>query len=83
MIVRRTSLTQALDELEAGTLPGVSTLVVSRSWWDALPIGERRAYRARAGRTGVKLRSDALMTSHFVEARDREDGPPLSSERPM
>jgi hypothetical protein len=81
MITRRESLTQALDELEAGKLDGVSTLVVNRSWWDALSLRERKKFRTRAGRAGVKLRADSAISVHFVEARDAESGPPLSTER--
>ena len=81
MIVRRESLTQALDDLEAGRLAGVSTLIVSRRWWDALSLRDRSTFRARAGRAGVSLRADTAMSGHFVEARDGDDGPPLSTER--
>ena len=81
MITRRESLAQALDDVEAGTVTGVSTLVVSRSWWDALSLRERRAFRTRAGRAGVTLRADTAMSVHFVELRDGDGGPPLSTER--
>jgi hypothetical protein len=81
MITRRESLMQALDDVEAGTLVGVSTVVVSRSWWDALSMRERKTFRARAGRAGVKLRADSAMKAHFVEARGGDAGPPLSTER--
>ncbi len=80
MITRRESLAQALDDLEAGKLDGVATLVVSRNWWDALSLRDRRAFRARAGRAGVSLRADSAMSPHFVELRDGDDGP-LSTER--
>jgi hypothetical protein len=82
MIIRRQSLSQALEELEAGSLAGVSTLIVSRRWWDALPVAERNTYRKRAGRAGVELRSDSEMSAHFVEIRGGDSGPPLSTERP-
>jgi hypothetical protein len=81
MIVRRESLTQALDDLEAGTLAGVATLIVSRRWWDSLSLRERSTFRARAERAGVTLRADNVMSGHFVEARDSDSGPPLSTER--
>jgi hypothetical protein len=81
MITRRESLAQALDDVEAGTLVGISTLVVSRSWWDGLSMRERKTFRARAGRVGVALRSDSAMSAHFVEARGGDAGPPLSTER--
>ena len=49
MIARRDTLSQALEDVEAGALVGASTIVVSRSSWDALSAKERDAYRARAG----------------------------------
>jgi hypothetical protein len=81
MILRRESLTQALDDLEAGKLAGISTLIVSRRWWDTLSLRERSTFRARASRAGVTLRADSAMSGHFVEARDGDAGPPLSTER--
>ena len=81
MIIRRTSLSQALEELESGTLAGVSTLIVSRLWWDGLSLGERTTFRTRANQARVELRADSAMSGHFVEARGGESGPPLSTER--
>lgn len=81
MIIRLTSLSQALEELESGTLGGVSTLIVSRRWWDDLSLKERSTFRTRAGQAGVELRADSSMSGHFVEARGGESGPPLSTER--
>jgi hypothetical protein len=83
MIIRRTSLSQALEELEAGTLAGVSTLIVSGQWWAALSLKERATFRKRAGQAGVELRADSAMSGHFIELRGGESGPPLSTERPM
>ena len=83
MISSRTSLSQALDEVESGRLAGVSTLVVSRLWWDTRSPQARNAYRKPAGRAGVELRADSAMSSHFVEVRSGDSGPPLSTERPM
>ena len=80
MIVRRDTLSQALDELEAGTLAGASTIVVSRRWWEALSANERDAYRSRAERIGIELSADEEITAHFVEVRGGEDAPPLSTE---
>jgi hypothetical protein len=82
MITRHASLSQALEELEAGTLRGVSTVVVSRGWWDRLSAQERSTYRVRARRAGIELRADSAMSSHYVEARGSDSGP-LSTERPM
>jgi len=80
MIARRDTLTEALDELQAGRLTGASIIVVSRSWWEALSVSERDVYRARAERVGVELRVDDVMTHHFVEVRGSDPEPPLSTE---
>jgi hypothetical protein len=82
MITRHESLSQALDELEGGSLSGVSTVVVSRGWWNGLSAQERSAYRRRAKRIKIELRTDSAMSSHYVEARGSDSGP-LSTERPM
>jgi hypothetical protein len=81
MIARRDTLSQALDDLEAGALPGASTVVVSRRSWDTLSAKERDAYLRRAERIGIELSADELMSDHFVEVRGGEDAPPLSTER--
>ncbi len=81
MIIRRDTLSQALDELQTGILQGASVVVVSRFWWEALSANERDAYRARAERVGVELRVDDVMSAHFVEVRGGK-APPLSSEHP-
>lgn len=83
MIVRRDTLSQALDELQARVLKGASIVVVSHSWWETLSMNERDAYRARAERVGVELRVDDVMTSHFVEVRGRDAEPPPSTEHPI
>ncbi len=82
MIVRRTSLSQALDEIESGAL-AARTVVVSRRFWDALSQAEQDGYRGRAARAGVELRADEVLSSHFVEVRQSEEEPPLSTEHPM
>jgi hypothetical protein len=82
MITRHPSLSQALEELESGTLKGVSTVVVSRAWWDHLSRQERGSYRVRARRAEVELRADSQMSPHYVEAHGNDTGP-LSTERPM
>jgi hypothetical protein len=84
MLIRRETLAQALDELETHTLPSVTTIVVSRSWWEALGAKEQDAYRRRSAAAGVALRADDAMSSHFVELRDDDDEttPPLSTEHP-
>jgi hypothetical protein len=81
MITRHESLSQALDQLEAGTLAGVTTVVVSRQWWNGLSRQQRSTYRVRAGRVGIELRTDSAMSAHYVEARGGDTGP-LSTERP-
>ena len=83
MLIRRDTLEQALGEVEAHALTGVSTVVVNRRWWDALSAHERDAYRLRAERAAVELLADDSLSSHFVEVRGGDDGPPLSTERPM
>jgi hypothetical protein len=83
MIVRRNTLSEAFDELQTGALKGASSVVVSRSWWEALSAAEQNTYRSRAERTGITLRVDDQMTSHFVEVRGGEIDPPLSTEHPI
>ena len=83
MIARRDTLEQALGEVESRALSGVSTVVVSRPWWDALSTNEQSGYRRRAERAGVELRVDARISSHFVEVRGGDEGPPLLTESPM
>jgi CheY-like chemotaxis protein len=82
-IIRRDSLDVALAELERGGLRGASSIIFSREWWSGLPRPHQTTYRARARKVHVSLRSDSLLSSHFVEVR----GPTrshhaLSSERP-
>jgi hypothetical protein len=83
MITRRDDLEQALGEVEGKALPGVTTIVVSERWWKALSPKERESYQARAERAAVELRADGRLSSHFVELRGDDEGPPLSTERPM
>jgi hypothetical protein len=83
MIARRDSLTQALSEVEARALAGASTIIVSRRWWDTLSPNEQGGYRSRAAEADVELRVDEAISSHFVEIRGGEEGPPLSTEHPM
>ena len=83
MIVRRDSLTQALNEVESQTLSGASIIVVSRPWWDSLSAREQSGFRSRAARSAIELRVDRSLSSHFVEVRGSDEGPPLSTESPM
>jgi hypothetical protein len=81
MIVLRASLEAALADIEAGTITGASTVVMSRSFWVQVPAREQDRYRERAAQAGVQLRADDAMSGHFVEVRD-DVGPPLSTEHP-
>ena len=69
MIARRDTLEQALGEVESRALTGVSTIVVSRPWWDGLSIKEQSGYQSRAERADIELRVDEAISSHFVEVR--------------
>jgi hypothetical protein len=83
MIARRDTLEQALGEVESRALTGVSTIVVSRYWWDGLSTHEQSGYRSRAARAEVELRVDEAISSHFVELRGGDQGPLLLTESPM
>jgi hypothetical protein len=83
MIARRDTLEQALGEVESRALTGVSTIVVSRYWWDGLSTHEQSGYSSRAARAEVELRVDDPISSHFVELRGGDEGPPLLTESPM
>ena len=83
MIVRHDNLEAALGEIEAERLVGASTIVVNLGWWTGLPVAQQEAYRSRADRDGIALAADARLSSHYVEVRDVDDGPPLSTERPV
>lgn len=82
-IKRRDSLDLALGDVERGSLKGTSSIVFSREWWSGLTPAQQGKYRKRAKQARVSLRSDSLLSSHFVEVRGparSEQG--LSSERP-
>ena len=83
MIARCDSLEQALGDIEADKLPGASTVVVNLLWWTGLSTAEQEAYRLRADRSRVELIADDAISSHYVEVRGSDDGPPLSSEHPV
>ena len=83
MITRCDSLEQALGDIEANQLPGASTVVVNLLWWTGLSTAEQEAYRLRADRARVELIADDEISSHYVEVRGVDDGPPLSSEHPV
>jgi hypothetical protein len=83
MIVGRDTLEQALRQGETGALAPITTIIVSRQWWEGLSPGELEAYRRRADHAAVELRADDAISSYFVELRGGEEGPPLSTEQPM
>lgn len=81
--LRRDSLDAALAEVEGGRLPGTSSIVFGRTWWERQTPAQQTRYRRRAKAAHVSLRSDSMLTTHFVEVRGptrSEQG--LSTERP-
>ena len=68
-IVRRDSLDLALNELEKGTLPGTSSIVFARVWWQQQTTEQQTAYRRRAKAAHVSLRSDSTLRNQLVEVR--------------
>ena len=83
MITRRNNLEEALGEIEAARLSGASTIVVNLQWWTGLSVAEQESYRLRADRARVELVADDSLSSHYVEVRGVDEGPPLSTERPV
>ncbi len=83
MITRRDSLEEALREIEAERLSWASTIVVNLQWWTALSAAEQEAYRLRADRARIALVADDALSSHYVEVRGADEGPPMSTERPV
>ena len=80
MIKRRTTLEEALGEIESGVLGGVTAIVVNREWWQFLPAGDQSGFRKRCAKHGVDLRADDALSRHFVELASDRDEPPLSTE---
>ena len=78
---RRTSLRDALLEVECGTLRDVARIVVSRCWWDGLPAAMQNDYQRRCERHGIQLHTDDAISRHYVEVVSDSGGPPLSTER--
>ena len=68
-MVRRESLDVALTELEQGKLQGTHSIVFGRAWWMQLSSPRQSAYRRRAKRAHVHLRSDSMLGEYFVEVR--------------
>jgi hypothetical protein len=83
MITRRTTLDEALGEIESGALLGVTTIVVNGQWWQHLASHAQSGFRNRCARIGVELRADGAISRHFVELATSRDDPPLSTERPV
>lgn len=83
MIARRDSLDQALGEIEGRRMRRALTIVVNRGWWTGLSVKEQEVYQRRAEQAEVELRADDAISTHFVEVRGADDGPPLSTERPI
>ena len=83
MITRRDNLESALGEVEANRLVGTTTIVVNLEWWSGLSAAQQEAYKLRADRARIGLVADAGISSHYVEIRGVDEGPPLSSERPV
>jgi CheY-like chemotaxis protein len=82
-MTRRDSLDVALLEIEQGGLSDTSTIVFGRAWWSELSTVERKSFRSRARKARVSLRSDSMLSNHFVEVRGlTRDGIGLSTERP-
>lgn len=83
MITRRDNLESALGEIEAKQLVGATTIVVNLEWWSGLSAAQQEAYKLRADRARIGLVADAGISSHYVEIRGMDEGPPLTSERPV
>ena len=83
MITRRDNLESALSEIEGERLVGGTTIVVNLEWWSGLSAAQQEAYKLRADRARIGLVADAGISSHYVEIRGMDEGPPLTSERPV
>lgn len=80
MIKRRTTLDEALKQIESGDLAGVTAIVVNLEWWQLLSSGAQSAFRKRCARQRVDLRADESLSRHFVELATNPREPPLSTE---
>lgn len=81
-IIRRDDLHSALCGIESGDLANATCIIFAREWWDQLSPIQRRAFRKRARRAHVSLRSDSKIGSHFVEVRaGPRDDDGLSTEQ--
>ena len=83
MITRRDNLESALGEIEAKQLVGATTIVVNLEWWSGLSAAQQEDYKLRADRARIGLVADAEISSHYVEIRGMDEGPPMTSELPV
>ncbi len=81
MIQRRTTLEEALHEIETGVLSGVTAIVVNRDWWQQLSERSQSNYRRRCVERDLQLRADSIISRHFVELASGPREPPLSTEQ--
>ncbi|MGH7677794.1 MAG: response regulator [Gemmatimonadaceae bacterium] len=82
-MARRDSLDLALHEIETGHGETTACIVFGRAWWNELSAAQRKAYRTRAKTARVSLRSDSMLSNHFVEVRTKSHGDlGLSTEQP-
>ena len=81
MIKRRTTLEEALGEIETGVLSGVRSIVVNADWWQELPQTAQSEFRRRCADSSVDLRADDALSRHFVELASETKEAPLSTER--
>jgi hypothetical protein len=81
MIKRRTTLSDALHEIESGVLDGVTAIVVNSEWWQLQSRQQQAEYRDRCEKHRVQLRADSALSRHFVELASDSREPPLSTER--
>ena len=81
MIKRRTTLQEALHEIESDILGGVTAIVINAEWWQSLTTATQNDYRRRCEQVGIILRADDNLSRHFVELASDSKEPPLSSER--
>ena len=81
MIQRRTTLEEALDEIETGALSGVTAIVVNRDWWQRLTETAQSNFRRRCVQLDLQLRADSIISRHFVELASDPREPPLSTEQ--
>jgi hypothetical protein len=83
VLTRRDNLEAALTDIETERLVGVSAIVVNLQWWSNLAAAQQEAYKLRADRAGIAVIADDRLSSHYVEVRGVDEGPPVSTERPV